>query len=287
MNIPAPGNEQAAPVLHSRAATYLMPPPRVLMISTPELAGEWYSAQLSGCDKIRDTYWFDLGENHADVYATHPDADFVIVGHSGAWNDRDGRGIEQQVDALAAELNSQDPYPGQMPLVVVSTIGASWNICKRWAEHRSVNSVEARRVLHGVEKGVRRDRERREYTVQPDPNATITIGENLWNDAHAQHRRLMGKIRRLPAIVVLHAYTTPSGDGIEAHVDVARQVHAQVRVHPGGPVVTSARSYNHFKAQRDGELPEADPDFTLEELIFGTLGYELPAAAVDPIDQTS
>lgn len=287
MTTAEPGQEQAAPRLRDRAATYLMPPPRILVVSSPAVAGEWLSATLSGSDRIRDTYWVDIGENHADVYATAPNSDFRIVQHSGYWRDPDGTGVENQVDALGAELASQDPYPGQVPLVVISTIGATWHMCKRWAEARALNSLDARRKLHGVEKNVRREKDKPEYLVTPDPNATIPIGENLWSDAHARHRQLMNKIRRLPAIVVLHAHTNPSGDGIEAHVDVARQVHAQVHVpEDGAPFLASARTFDHFRASVNGELPEPDPDFDLETLIFDTLGYALPAEAVDPIHQT-
>ena len=42
----------------------------------------------------------------------------------------------------------------------------------------------------------------------------------------------------------------------------------------GPPQLVSAKHYNFFKACRDGQRPQPDPDLTLESVIFKVLEFE-------------
>lgn len=271
-----------AAALRVRPPTYTPPYPLIVVESAMANPGQWLSAQLAASDHVDDTYWVDVGENHADVYAEYPGARVVIVEHTGRWTDKPGTGIFDQVRALERECAVRAEVADPPPVVVVDGVTGTWEACKRWAAWRATQSRTVQAALNGVPKpGMRRNRQP-EYVTPPDPHMAISIPENLWDAAHERHRALISVLRRMRAIVVVHAHTRTLADGtaeLDTHRDVLRAAHAWVRVPPDGPpVLASARAYNHYAAGRFGtSRDEHDIDtpaeaLTLEHVVFEVLG---------------
>lgn len=262
--------------LRTRAPLFTVRHPTLLVESTATMPGEWLSAQLAASDRVGDVFWLDVADGDGDAYSTYPGNKAVMIEHSGLWYDRQGTGLVDQVTALDAELRATAHQAEMPPVLVVSTESGLWHMCKRWAEWRSTNSNEAKATLHGVRR--RNSRQRNDWESPPNPNATIAIGENLWNDAHARHRALMDMFMNMPAIVVLHAHTGVYADGteyVEAHNDVIHRVHAHVRVPADtAPVIVSAKHYNHYREHRHGNHAKPAEDLTLEAVIFDVLEFE-------------
>lgn len=264
-----------APELRTRSPLFAVNKPVFLVEATATMPGEWLSAQFAASDRVGDVYWLDVADGDGDAFSTFPGTKAVMIEHSGHWF-REGTGLVDQITALDAELRATAHMAEAVPVLVVSTASGLWHMCKRWAEWRSLNSNEARTTLRGVRK--RNSRKRDDWEIPPDPNATIPIPENLWNDAHARHRALMDMFMAMPAVVVLHAHTGVYADGteyVEAHNDVVHRVHAHIRVPAdSAPVLVSAKHYNHYRDHRNGNHAKPDETLTLESVLFDVLEFE-------------
>src|SRR3954464_3927362 len=142
----------------------------------------WSLAEFSASDKIGALYWIDLNEGAADEYGAIPGADYQVVEHDGSYAQ-----VLAAVQAVKAEARRASDA-GEPPVVLgIDTGSAIWDGLKDWASDRASKSARNRELL------------------KRDPNAEITISQNLWNDAGSRWRKLQTELLTFPGIVVVTA----------------------------------------------------------------------------------
>ena len=252
-------------MIRTRKPTGIPPWPLVL-IEGPEKSGKSYAAaQFTACDRLGQCYWIDLGEGAADEYAAIPGANYLVVDHDGTWVD-----IIGQVEQIhTAATDSERPV-----VLVIDSMTAEWDMLKDWASKRARESKFAQKQL------------------REDPNAEVKPSMNLWNDAGDRHRRLMRLLMTFPGIVIVTArgkeVAALDADGkpipkgrdyrVEGHKSLPFDASVWVRLsRDEPPTVIGCRSVEH--GIRPGvDKPQRFDDFTLEQLIFGALGFDAQVA---------
>lgn len=244
-----------------------IPPWPLVLIEGPEKSGKSYaSAQFTACDKLGQCYWIDLGEGSADEYAAIPGADYLVVDHDGTWQDILGQ-IQEIHDAAA---NSDKPV-----VLIIDSMTAEWELLKDWISKRARESKFAQKQL------------------REDPNAEVKPSMNLWNDAGDRHHKLMRLLMTFPGIVIMTArgkdVAALDADGkpipkgrdyrVEGHKTLPYDATVWVRLsREDPPTVIGCRSVQH--GIRPGvDRPQRFEEFSLEELIFGVLGFDAKAAS--------
>lgn len=234
----------------------------MILLEGPDQVGKSYqAAQFTGCDKVGQAYWLDIGEGAADEYINVPGADYLILEHDGTWVD-----ILNQIRAAAeAEKNSDKP-----PVLVVDSASNVWDMLKAWTDNRARNSKTGKKIL------------------QSDPDAEVSASPNLWNDANARHHQFVKTLTEFPGIVVLTARGKETmamdKDGrpipnardysVEVNKNLPFRVTAHVRLsREDPPTVVSFRSATN--GLRPGvDKPQRYEDFTLEHLVFDVMGLK-------------
>lgn len=255
--------------LTTRKPTGAVPWPLILIEGEEKAGKTWACAEFTASDKVGRCFWIDLGEGAADEYGAIPSAAYEVVEHDGSFGALLASVTE--IHALAAEALAK----GEKPVVlVIDTMTSEWDLLKDWAADRAKSSKSNRRRL------------------EADPNAEIVITGNLWNDANARHRKLMGLLKTFPGIALMTAHGKqvavigPDGQPVEGQkthkVEAQKTLGADAscwlrlyRETPG--VIVGGRSV-HLKF-RPGEDPKPlASDWTLEGIIFGVLKCD-PAEA--------
>lgn len=234
----------------------------MVLIEGPDQVGKSYqAAQFTGCERVGQAYWLDLGEGAADEYINVPGADYLILDHDGSWQD-----IIAQVTEASVEAEASD----KPAVLVVDSASNLWDMLKAWTNSRARNSRNGKKLLAA------------------DPDAEIKPAPNLWNDANDRHHQLMNLLSKFPGIVVLTAKGKETmavdGDGrpipnakdysVEANKNLPFRVNAHVRLsREDPPMVVSFRSATN--GTRPGvDRPVRYPDFTLEHLVFDVMGLK-------------
>ncbi|PRY50202.1 hypothetical protein LY71_104239 [Geodermatophilus tzadiensis] len=224
----------AVPGLKTRKPTGRVPWPCILLEGEEKSGKSWSLAQLSASDKIGALYWIDLNEGAGDEYGAIPGANYHLVEHDGSYAQ-----VLAAVQAVKAEAR-RAADAGERPVVLaIDTGSAIWDGLKDWASERAARSTRNRELL------------------KRDPNAEVTISQNLWNDAGARWRKLQTELLTFPGIVVVTARgkevteVDANGRPIEGQKTWSVQTHREfpyaasvwVRLRRGRrPLIVGARS---------------------------------------------
>jgi hypothetical protein len=168
--------------LKTRKPTGRVPWPCILLEGEEKAGKSWALAQFSASDKIGTLYWIDLNEGAGDEYGAIPGARYELVEHDGSY-----AAVLAAVQAVKAEARRASDA-GKPPIVLgIDTGSAIWDGLKDWASERAAKSARNRELL------------------KRDPNAEVTISQNLWNDAGSRWRKLQTELLTFPGIVVVTA----------------------------------------------------------------------------------
>lgn len=242
--------------LRTRKPTGLTPWP-VILVEGAEKAGKSVtSLTLSASERIAASHLFEIGERTGDAYADL--GDYEIVDLDGTWSTF----VDQYGEAATIPVDDE----GRPTLNVVDSGTVLWESLKDWISDRAANSQANRRLL------------------SQDPDAAITIGNNLWNDANNRWGQFMRLTKAHQGITVITArskITAKIGANgapvagqteykIEAQKDLPNNVSAIVRCDGPGKVRLMAAWKLGLDVPANGiELPAENP---LEHLVFDILG---------------
>ncbi|MGY1679277.1 hypothetical protein [Geodermatophilus sp. SYSU D01176] len=253
--------------LKTRKPTGRVPWPCILLEGEEKSGKSWSLAQFSSSDKIGALYWIDLNEGAGDEYGAIPGANYQIIEHDGSY-----ASVLAAVQAVKA-LARRAADAGEPPVVLgIDTGSAIWDGLKDWASDRAAKSARNRELL------------------KRDPNAEITISQNLWNDAGARWRKLQTELLTFPGIVVVTARgkevteVDANGRPIEGRKTWSVQTHREfpyaasvwMRLRRGQrPLIVGARSVHvGIKPNDDPAKEVTDPAAAgrlLEWLVFDAL----------------
>ncbi len=220
--------------LKTRKPTGRVPWPCILLEGEEKAGKSWALAQFSASDRIGTLYWIDLNEGAGDEYGAIPGARYELVEHDGSY-----AAVLAAVQAVKAEARRASDA-GKPPIVLgIDTGSAIWDGLKDWASERAAKSARNRELL------------------KRDPNAEVTISQNLWNDAGSRWRKLQTELLTFPGIVVVTARgkevteVDANGRPIEGQKTWSVQTHREfpyaasvwVRLRRGRrPLIVGARS---------------------------------------------
>lgn len=233
------------PGLKTRKPTGRVPWPCILLEGEEKAGKSWALAQFSASDRIGALYWIDLNEGAGDEYGAIPGARYQLIEHDGSY-----AAVLSAVQAVKAEARRASDA-GEPPVVLaIDTGSAIWDGLKDWASERAAKSARNRELL------------------KRDPNAEVTISQNLWNDAGARWRKLQTELLTFPGIVVVTARgkevteVDANGRPIEGQKTWSVQTHREfpyaasvwMRLRRGRrPLIVGARSVHV------GIKPNSDP----------------------------
>jgi hypothetical protein len=159
-------------------------------------------------------------------------------------------------------------------VLIIDTMTSEWDLLKDWASDRAKSTKSNRKRL------------------EADPNAEVVVTGNLWNDANARHRRLMGLLKTFPGIVLMTAHGKqvavigPDGQPVEgkkthkveAQKTLGADASCWLRLYRETPgVIVGGRSV-HLKFRPGDEPKTLAADWTLEGVVFDVLKCD-PATA--------
>ncbi len=257
----------SVPGLRTRKPTGRVPWPCILLEGEEKAGKSWALAQFSASDRIGTLYWIDLDEGAADEYGAIPGTRYEVVEHDGSY-----AAVLAAIQAVKAEAR-RAATAGEPPVVLgIDTGSTIWDGLKDWASERAAKSSKNRELL------------------KRDPNAEVTISQNLWNDAGSRWRKVQTELLTFPGIVVVTARgkevtdVDSNGRPIEGQKKWSVQTHREfpysasvwVRLRRGHrPLIVGARSVHvgikpGEDAARDVTAPEAEGRL-LEWLVFDAL----------------
>lgn len=247
--------------LKTHRPTGRAPWPLILLTGEPGSGKSWTAAEFSGCERVGQAFWLDLGEGCAEEYGQVPGADYEVIEHDGTWVQ-----IIEQARAVK-EVAQQAQEAGEPPVVfVIDSMTSEWAMLSEWTDKR------ARR-----QKGNR-------AKLADDPDAEVDITTNLWNDANSRHNRLMNILKTFPGIAVMicsEKEVTQMDKGgnptstkewkPEGHKFLARDCSVWVRfLREDHPVVVKCRSV-HYGIRPGVDKPKKVPNLTFDWLVFDLL----------------
>jgi hypothetical protein len=248
--------------------------PRILLEGTQHSGKSWSVAELSASPKVGRTVVLVLGEDTSmwNEYGGIPGSRFEIAEHDGTWASVIGIAKDVRDVAAAAVAAGEPPF-----VFCIDQMTAVWDGLKNWASHRAANSVAGRKAL------------------EADPDVKVDVSPNYWNDSNARHGELMAVLLTFPGIVIMvarggevtlfengqPAKSKQPAWSVQAQKGVPSAATAHIRLsNEARPLLVSK------KGVHDPIRPGIDPprrladDWTLESVIFGTLGLDASAAAV-------
>jgi len=247
--------------LKTRKPTGIPSWPLILIEGEEKSGKSWSCAEFSGCDRVGETYWIELGEGRVDEYGAIPGADYNIVEHDGTW--------ASILDAVieVGLIGKQELAAGRKPVVlVIDSMTAEWDILKGWAELRARSSEKSRKKL------------------EADPDAYIDVTTNYWNDANSRHRKLMQLLMTFPGIALMTARGKlaaemdkkgqPTGEmeyKVEGQKHLAFDASAWVRLSRERPPQVIGVTSTHIKHRPGIDQPKPAPNFSIEWLVFDVL----------------
>lgn len=151
----------------------------MLLVEGEEKAGKTYAAlALSADPRIGRTFAFDLGEGTVDEYAAL--GPYEVVDHNGSFSD-----LLAKVTLATKEPR---PDPDRPNVIVIDSMTAVW------ASIKDSLSLRARSSRNGKKE------------LAADPDAEVTITQNLWNEGKSRWGRLINVLRYWDGIVVFIAH---------------------------------------------------------------------------------
>lgn len=241
--------------LRTRPPTGLPPWP-VILVEGAEKAGKSATAlTLTGSDKVGPSHLFEIGERTGDAYKRL--GRYEIVDLDGTWSTF----IDQYGEAATMR-----PHDGKPVVNVVDSGTVLWEGLKDWITGRAARSNANRRLL------------------EQDPDAAITVGNNLWNDANSRWGHFMRHTKAHQGITVITARSKVTAKIGANGSPVAGQTEYKIEAQKDLPNHVSAivRCDAPFKARLmaawdlDLKIPAAGIDLpaenALEHLVFDVLG---------------
>lgn len=264
------------PGLSTRRPTGVVPWPCILLEGEEKAGKSWALAQFSASPRVGTTYWIDLNEGAGDEYGAIPGTRYELVEHDGSYAQ-----LIAAVQAIRTEA-ARAADAGEPPVVLgIDTGSAIWDGLKDWASDRAAKSTRNRELL------------------KRDPNAEISISQNLWNDAGSRWRKLQTLLVTFPGIVVVTARgkevtaVDANGRPIEGQKTWSVQTHREfpytasvwVRLRRGRrPLIVGARSVHVGIKPNDDPAKEVTDKVAdnrlLEWLVFDALKCDPGAAHV-------
>lgn len=170
--------------INSRPPTGKVPWPCILL-EGEEKAGKTYAAyQLTGSDRVGDSFVIDLGEGSADEYAPLGDYQVVEPRDGGEWTFRE---LLHAVATIREHAGEQVAAGAKPVVLIVDSMSAEWGVL--------VDAITAKASQSKANK----------EKLANDPAAEVKVPNLLWNGANAKHRRLMTLLLTFPGIVILTA----------------------------------------------------------------------------------
>jgi hypothetical protein len=260
------------PELKFHEPTGAVPPPFVLVEGEEKAGKSTVIAKFTGCDRIGQTYWIELGsgERTGEWYKKVAGAKYLLADHDAVstW-----RGLNEQIDAVAEDVEKRLAAGEKTPMIVIDSMSAEWRGLSKWADWKARNSRSAKKILAA------------------DPNADITVGPAYWNPATARHEDLLAKLAAIPAIIIFTArgkeVTEFGKDGqpvdsgrkktwsVAAQKDLGFFVDCWVRMRRGGPAeIVSCRGVTDDAIQVGVDEAVTVTAVDLEHLIFERYGFD-------------
>lgn len=255
--------ETARARIHSRKPTGRVPWPCILIEGDEKSGKTWRSYQLSASGKLGEMFVIDLTEGSADEYGLIPGACFEILTHDGTYGS-----ILEHVLAVKEYAREVVEAGGAPVVLVIDPISTLWERLKDWTTERAKKSQSNRNKLAA------------------DPNASIDVPRNYWNDASSRWRKLMTHLLTFPGVVILTARGRsvsgtnektgqPSGEKewkVEGHTSLGFDATAWIRMRRGKTAqLIAARSVHCGLRPEEDEPRDFARNWTLEGFIFNEL----------------
>lgn len=247
--------------LRTRPPTGLSSWPLILVDGLPKMGKSCLCYEFSASPLVGDTFVFQIGERAADEYG--PLGRYQIV------DDLDGTWADFYDQLVQATLMPRTD-PDRPNVIVVDSGSEAWSGLRDWVDSRARNSDAARAIL------------------KKDPDAAITRGQNLWNDANDRWAHMLKLLAAWDGIAII----TARGDEVTAYENGQPAANGRkayrADVHNYTPSVCTAivslRDYRQprltaltklgFEMPASGyvDLPR---DGALEHLVFEILGLSV------------
>ncbi|MCR2051473.1 ATP-binding protein [Actinomyces bowdenii] len=251
--------------LRTRKPTGQVSWPFILLAGAEKSGKSYAAATFSASDMIGRTFWIEVGESDADMYAVLPGARYEIVEHDGTM---------QSILQAVKDASAEPPTNGKPNCIVLDSITNVWDML--------VSEQEAVTLRRG--------------------KTSMTVDQ--WNVAKRQWRKLVSALNahvgpvlataRLEQVTVMsNGKPTPDKTWkIRAEKSLPFEVTGTVEMRaPGEAYITGLRSLKVKAAQ--GQLVPI-PNFTVERLMHGlgidgggrriTPAVEQPEQYPDPTD---
>ncbi|WP_431893576.1 hypothetical protein [Nonomuraea sp. bgisy101] len=171
--------------LQTRPPTCIVPFPLVLVEGPADSGKTRMLVELTASPLIGRALMLDLGDGNSDEYGDAVGGGtptYEIIEHDGSWASIIGQVEAAHEEAGKALAAGEEPYA-----LGVDSGSRLWEMLKTWGGARAKGSIKNQRLLAF------------------DPNADIRTPNNIWDDVHARHQRLMELLGTFPGVVVVTA----------------------------------------------------------------------------------
>lgn len=226
----------------------------IILVEGAEKSGKSTTAlSLSASDRIGRSVLFEIGERTGDAYARL--GDYEMAELDGSWS--------CFIDSYADATIPEGDLPG---LNIIDSGTVLWESLKDWIDDRAASSKANRKLL------------------ADDPDAAITVGNNLWNDANGRWGRFMRLTKAHPGVTVITARSKTVAKIGAGGAPVAGQTEYKIEAQKALPNHVSAivrcegpkRTRLMAVADLDVEIPPGGlvlPETgALEHVVFELLG---------------
>ncbi|GAA2685546.1 hypothetical protein [Nonomuraea recticatena] len=250
--------------LQTRPPTCVVPFP-LLLIEGPADSGKtrmW--VELTASPLVGRALMLDLGDGNSDEYGDAADGTptYEIIEHDGSW-----ASIIAQLEAAHEEAGKALAAGGKPYALGVDSGSRLWEMLKTWGGARAKGSIKNQRLLAF------------------DPNADVRIPNNIWDDVHARHNRLMELLTTFPGIAVVTARgretymaedpTDPvpkvNAYKVECHRDLPHEATVWIRLSLDAPPTIIGAKSKYLNIRYGKDEARVVPDLDLGVLVFKTL----------------
>ncbi|MFI9591244.1 hypothetical protein [Nonomuraea sp. NPDC052265] len=247
--------------LQTRPPTCIVPFPMLLVEGPADSGKTRMLVELTASPLVGRSLMLDLGDGNSDEYgdAAGDTPTYEIIEHDGSW-----ASIIDQVEAAHQEAGKA-LAAGDKPYVLGVDSGSRiWEMLKTWGGARAKGSIRNQRLLAF------------------DPNADVRIPNNIWDDVHARHERLMELLTTFPGVVVVTARgreTYLADDPadpvpkvkaykVECHRDLTHEASVWIRLSLDAPPTIIGAKSKYLNVRYGKDEARVVPDLDLASLVF-------------------